>query len=107
MICVLATMEVAAGRRDELLALLEPLVLKVRAEAGCIDYTPMVDVRSGLPAQSPVRDNALTILEKWESLDALHAHLKTVHMAEYFQKAEDLRVSLTLQVVEPAGPRKA
>jgi quinol monooxygenase YgiN len=102
MICVIATIQVAAGRRDELLALLRPLVGKVRAEAGCIEYTPMIDTCSGLEAQDPVRDNAVVIVEKWESTAALMAHLKTMHMAEYFQKAEELRLSMSLQVVEPA-----
>jgi quinol monooxygenase YgiN len=102
MICVIATIQVGAGRRDDLLALFRPLVPKVRAEAGCIDYTPMIDTRSGLPAQDPMRDNAVVVVEKWESTAALLAHLKTLHMAEYFQKAEELRLSMSLQVLEPA-----
>ncbi|MEN6449321.1 MAG: putative quinol monooxygenase [Thermoguttaceae bacterium] len=102
MICVIATIEVAAGRRDELLKLFAWVAPKVRAEQGCIDYNAMVDVRSGLAAQGPIRDNTLVILEKWESLDALKAHLKTAHMADYFRKAEDLRLSMHLQVLQPA-----
>jgi quinol monooxygenase YgiN len=102
MICVIATIHVAAGRREELLALFRPLLDKVRAEPGCIEYTPMIDVHSGLEEQDPVRDNAVTIVEKWESTAALVAHLKTLHMAEYFQKAEQLQLSLRVQVLEPA-----
>jgi quinol monooxygenase YgiN len=102
MICVIATIEVAAGRRDELLALLQGVVPKVRAEQGCIDYGPMIDVRSGLAPQGPIRDNAVTIVERWESLAALQAHLKTLHMAEYFRKAEELQLSMSLQVLQPA-----
>jgi quinol monooxygenase YgiN len=102
MICVIATIQVAAGRRDDLLALFRPLTPKVRAEAGCIDYTPMIDTRSGLSAQDPLRDNTVVVVEKWESVAALLDHLKTIHMAEYFQKAEELRLSMTLQVLEPA-----
>ena len=71
MICVIATIEVAAGRRDELLALFRGVVPKVRAEKGCIEYAPMIDVRSGLAAQGPIRHNAVTMVEKWESLAAL------------------------------------
>ena len=60
----------------------------------------MIDTRSGLAAQDPLRDNTLVVVEKWESIAALNAHLKTVHMAEYFQKAEELRLSMSLQVLE-------
>jgi quinol monooxygenase YgiN len=102
MICVIATIQVAAGRRNELLALFRPLVNKVRAEQGCIEYSPMIDVRSGLDEQDPVQDNALTIVEKWESTAALLAHLKTLHMVEYFRKAEALQLSMSLKVLEPA-----
>ena len=102
MICVIATIQVAAGRRDDLLALFRPLMPKVRAEQGCIEYAAMIDTRSGLAAQDPIRDNTLVVIEKWESAAALKAHLKTLHMAEYFQKAEELRLSMSLQVLEPA-----
>jgi quinol monooxygenase YgiN len=102
MICVLATIQVAPKRRDELLALFRPLVPKVRAEPGCIEYTPMIDTHSGLSDQDPVRDNTITIVEKWESTAALAAHLRTMHMVEYFQKVEELQLSLSVQVLEPA-----
>ncbi|MCE5267838.1 MAG: antibiotic biosynthesis monooxygenase [Planctomycetaceae bacterium] len=101
MICVIATVDVAAGRREELLAMFREVAPKVRAEPGCIEYVAMVDVRSGLNAQGPVRDNAVTIIEKWESVAALQTHLKTLHMADYFRKTDDLQLSLSLQVLEP------
>ena len=102
MICVIATIQVAAGRRDDLLVLFRSLMSKVRAEQGCIEYAAMIDTRSGLAAQDPIRANTLVVIEKWESAAALKAHLKTLHMAEYFQKAEELRLSMSLQVLEPA-----
>jgi quinol monooxygenase YgiN len=102
MICVIATIQVAAGRRDELLALFRPLLDKVRAEPGCIEYSPMIDTRSGLAEQDPIRDNAVVVVEKWENTAALVAHLKTLHMVEYVEKAERLQVTMSLQVLEPA-----
>ena len=102
MICVIATIEVAAGRRNDLLALFRPLVPKVLAEKGCIEYAPMIDVKSGLAEQDPLRGNAVTVVEKWESLAALNAHLKTLHMAEYFRAADELQLSMQLQILESA-----
>jgi len=101
MICVIATLEVAAGRRQELLGLLRGVMPKVRAEPGCIEYSPMIDLRSGLSMQGPVRGNVVVLIEKWESLAALKSHFKTLHMVEYFEKVEELQLSMDLQIVEP------
>jgi quinol monooxygenase YgiN len=60
----------------------------------------MVDVASGLTG--PVRDNVVTMLEKWESLAALEAHLKTPHMGEFGKQAAPLGLKLGLQIIEPA-----
>ena len=76
MICVIATIDVAPGRREEMLAATRQIVPKVRAEKGCIEYGPMIDAPSGMPAQGPIRPDVVTMVEKWESLAALEAHLK-------------------------------
>jgi quinol monooxygenase YgiN len=102
MICVLATIEAVEGRRDDLLALLRDLVPTVRAEKGCIEYAPMIDTPSGLPPQEPLRPNVLVMVEKWESVAALLAHLKTPHMAQFGKQSTSLRVGMRLQVLEPA-----
>ncbi len=102
MIHVIATIEVKAGRRDAFLAEFHKLVPLVRAEAGCLDYGPTVDVASGVAAQAPLRDHVVTIVEKWESLDALRTHLAAPHMAAYRDRVKDLVGGVTLQVLEPA-----
>jgi quinol monooxygenase YgiN len=102
MICVLATIEAVGGRRDALLALFRDLVPKVRAEKGCIEYAPMVDTASGLPAQRPLRPNVIVVVEKWDDVAALKAHLAAPHMAEFGRQSADLRVGMSLQVLEKA-----
>jgi quinol monooxygenase YgiN len=42
------------------------------------------------------------MVEKWKSVAALEAHRKTPHMAGFRKQAEALRLSLTLQVLQPA-----
>ena len=69
----------------------------MRAEKGCLEYTPMIDVPSGLAS---ARANVVTVVEKWESLAALEAHLKTPHMAEFRRQTEPLRLSLSLQILQ-------
>jgi quinol monooxygenase YgiN len=99
MICVIATIETAPGRRDDLRAVFTNLVPQVRAEKGCIEYGPTIDVACNLAATRP---NVVTVIEKWESIAALEAHLATPHMAEFRKQTADMRLSLSLQVLEPA-----
>ena len=102
MIRVIATVEVAEGRRGDFLAALRQIVPKVLAEEGCVEYGPWVDLPTNIPAQPEVRDNAVTVVEKWESIQALEAHLMTPHMLEFRQATERMRVGVTLRILEPA-----
>ena len=99
---VIATVEVGAGKRDAFLVEFHRLMPSVQAENGCIEYGPTIDVTSGLGIQTPSRENIVTILEKWDSLDALRAHVAAPHMAEYRIRVKDLVVSVKLQVLQPA-----
>ncbi len=101
MIRVIASVELKTGTRETYLPHLLENVPRVRAEAGCLGYEAMVDADSGLPAQIGLRDNVVTIIEAWESLEALQAHLKTPHMLSYRQAVEDYVQSVSLQVLQP------
>lgn len=43
----------------------------------------------------------MTIVERWESLDALKAHLEAPHMLEYRQKVKDFVKEVKLQILQP------
>jgi quinol monooxygenase YgiN len=101
MIHVIATIEIAEGKRDAFLAEFHKVVPPVLAEKGCIDYGPTIDVATGIPAQGPLRDDVVTVVERWESLEALRAHLQAPHMAEYRARVKDLVRGVKLQVVQP------
>ena len=102
MIHVIATIELRPGTRDACLAEFRRLVPKVRAENGCLDYGPTLDARTDIAAQIPCRENAVTIIERWESLAHLKAHLAQPHMAEYRKNVKDFVSKVTLQILEPA-----
>jgi quinol monooxygenase YgiN len=102
MIHVIATVTVQDGQREAFLREFQKIVPLVRAEAGCVEYGPAVDVASGLALQGPARENVVVILEKWDSVDALRAHSAAPHMAEYRQHVKDLVKSVHLQVLAPA-----
>ena len=102
MIHVIATIEVTPGKREQLLAEFHRIVPLVRAETGCIEYGPAIDVPVTLAIPTPVRDDVLVVIEKWESVDALRAHSTARHMLEYRVRAKDLVVRVQLQVLQPA-----
>jgi quinol monooxygenase YgiN len=101
MIHVIATIETAAGRRDDFLAAFSQLVPDVLAEDGCIEYGPAIDVATALNSE-PARENIVTVMEKWENVEALHAHLKAPHMLRYRERVKDIVVAISIRVLEPA-----
>ena len=102
MIHVIATVRLRPGVRDTFLQAFNANVPNVLAEDGCISYAPAIDLDSGIPAQGGIRDDVVTVVEQWESLDHLRAHLAAPHMATYREKVKDLVEGATLQVLEPA-----
>jgi quinol monooxygenase YgiN len=76
-------------------------VPNVLAEKGCIEYTPMIDIPTGLPPQE-LNNNVVTVIEKWDSLDDLQAHLSAPHMIEFREKEKDLVDRVSLKVLKEA-----
>lgn len=84
----------------EFLALGEELRPLVLMEKGCQAYEYTREIASPLGIQEPVEANRITLIERWESLDALKAHLETLHMKEAGLKMKDLRSSVVAKVLE-------
>ena len=102
MIFVVAIIEVNEGQRAAFLEEFHRVVPKVRAEDGCIEYGPTVDCSTDISMQQPLRADVVTILEKWESLAALKAHLAATHMQDYRQRVRDFVKGAQLHILEPA-----
>lgn len=101
MIHVIATVTLQRNARSAFLEQLQRNVPNVLAEAGCRRYEPAADIPSGLAAQGEPRGDVVTILESWDSIEALQAHLKTPHMAAYRKATEGLVSDVQLQVLQP------
>lgn len=101
MIHVIAAIQVKPGTVREFIDIFKTNVPNVLAEKGCIDYVPTIDVDAGLPPQQRDADT-VTIIEKWDSLDDLRAHLKTPHMLAYREKVKDIVKGMSLKVLEAA-----
>ena len=99
MIHVLAILTAKPGKRAEVLKHFKALVPIVRAEAGCIEYGPVVDVAGADPAFGP---DTYIVVEKWESMAALKAHAAAPHMKAYGETVKDLMAARAVHVLEPA-----
>ena len=102
MIYVIATIELKPGQRENFLAEFHKIVPLVLEESGCIEYGPAIDVETEIKAQPDTRDNVVTIIEKWESLDHLEDHLVADHMMKYRLQVKEMIVGTQLSILEPA-----
>jgi quinol monooxygenase YgiN len=102
MIYVIATITAKPGTREHVLEAFRWLTPLVRAEVGCIEYQATVDVPTTIAVQDGPRPDVVTVIEKWESVEALYAHGVASHMNEYRAKVKDYVLSVRLQVTEAA-----
>jgi len=103
MIYVIATIECNPGCREAYLEIFRKNIPNVKAEKGCLLYEPTVDVDSGLSVQVNIREDVVTIVESWESVEALHEHFKAPHMLTYREAVKDLVKEVRIQVLTPVG----
>lgn len=101
MIHVIAAITTAPGKREDLIAAFRDLIPLVRAEQGCIEYGTAVDLETSIGPQEPLRPDTLVVVEKWESLAALEAHLAIDHMIAHREKTSEFVTDISLQILEP------
>jgi quinol monooxygenase YgiN len=102
MIHVIATLEFEPGKRDFVLAEFKKIVPLVRAEAGCIEYGPVIDAETSLGMQTKIGPDSLMVIEKWETLEALKAHDVAPHMQDYRTKVKQYIRGREIRVLAPA-----
>lgn len=102
MIHVVATLKVDPTRRGEFLAAFAELAPLVHAEDGCVEYGAAIDVPTSLPVQQMAGDDAVVVVEKWESVAALEAHLAAPHMVDFREKTADMLRGVSLLALQPA-----
>ena len=101
MIYLVVSVRVKAGKLQEFLELFGSVAPLVREEKGCVQYVAATDFDSGLPPQVFEKD-VVTILEKWEDLEALQNHLAAPHMAVYFKKEKGLTGGSSIKILKEA-----
>ena len=101
MISVIASIHIKDGRKDEFLQAFKANVPNVLNEDGCIEYVPMFDALTTLPAQERA-DDVVTVVEKWDSLECLEAHLSAPHMLTFRDKVQDIVETVSLKILQQA-----
>lgn len=101
MVHVLASIRVVPGRKADFIKIFKANVPNVLNEDGCIEYIPTVDFPSGFSSQE-LDENLVTIIEKWESLEHLQAHLVASHMNSYQEQVKDMVEHVGLKVLGDA-----
>jgi quinol monooxygenase YgiN len=101
MIHVIATITCTPGRRAGFLAEFHRVVPLVLQERGCLAYGPTVDADAGLPVPTAHRDDVVVVIEQWQDLASLQAHLGAPHMLAYRERVQGLVANVALQVLTP------
>ena len=78
------------------------VVPTVRAENGCLGYTLLHDATTDWDKPQRFGERTFWMVEKWESIEALKAHLDAPHMKAFGPTVRGMRTSSTFHVLEEA-----
>lgn len=101
MIHVIAQIHLRPGTREPFLEEFHKIVPLVLKEEGCLEYGPAIDALTPIDAQE-IEPDRVVVVEKWESVQHLEAHLKSEHMRDYRPKVRDYVIATVLQILKPA-----
>ena len=89
MVKVVAQSTLLSGKVQEAIKVYEELVAKTREEEGCITYELYQDEKN---------PSILTMIEEWESREALDKHMKTEHFLRIVPIVEKFKVDGQLNI---------
>jgi len=81
MIIVVATITSKPGKRNEIISKSQKVISKTRMESGCISYELMASTED---------ENVLVMVERWENMESLQAHMQTPHFQSFGPSIEHL-----------------
>ena len=102
MIHVIARIKAAEGQRQALLDAFAELVPTVLEEEGCVAYEPTIDAVTDIERQATRDDDVVTMVERWESVYHLKAHLGAPHMGAFRETNGHRIESAELRICETA-----
>lgn len=103
MITVLAEIRTRPGahHRQAVIDSFQQIVETVLAEEGCHGYAPFIDYNADVSFQLKAPDS-IFMIEKWQSVAHLEAHLKTAHMQAHNQRVKDDVLDVHVHILENA-----
>jgi len=98
---VVAVISAKAGKRADVLAAFNDNVPNVLNEDGCIEYGATLDTGDVGAFQTQFGPDTFVVIEKWQSLEHLKAHIATPHMAAYAASVKDWLAERVIHVLSP------
>lgn len=101
MLTIIAEIRTQSGEqhRQNVLDAFQKIIPTVLAEEGCHGYEPLIDHKSNASFQTQEPDT-IVMLEKWESVAHLEAHLATPHMQAHHEAVKDDVVDVKIRILE-------
>lgn len=97
---VLCRFDLQPGKKDAYAEAVRTITDAVRHEKGCRFYSLVGDAETDMKNQMTFGPDVLWMVECWDSVDALKAHLAAPHMKAFGPKARTLRKSGTFHVLK-------
>ncbi|GAB7128180.1 putative quinol monooxygenase [Silvimonas sp. JCM 19000] len=101
MITVFAEIKAHPGQRAAVLQAFERLLPSVLAEPGCGGYKPLIDIDGQVPWQA-LEPDTIFMLEQWQDMAALEAHMQMPHMAAHKAATQDLIAEVKIRILDAA-----
>ncbi|CAB1214162.1 putative quinol monooxygenase [Acinetobacter bouvetii] len=101
MLIVIADIQIRSGaqHRQNVFNAFRKIIPVVLQEEGCYGYELLIDQESNVDYQTKSAD-VITMLEHWESIDHLNAHLQTPHMYAYQQQVKDDVLDVKIRILQ-------
>lgn len=103
MLTVIAEIRTRPGQhhRKVVLDAFAKIIPTVLEEEGCHGYAPLVDHNAQVAFQTTAPDS-IFMVEKWESIAHLEAHLATPHMKSHKAAVKDDVLDIHIHILEDA-----
>jgi quinol monooxygenase YgiN len=98
---VLPIIRTMPGLRERVLKELRAIIPAVHAENGCVEYGTAIDAERAGAAQTTLSPDVFVVVEKWDTVERLNAHLAAPHMAAHAENTKDLVLSRVIHVLAP------
>ena len=85
--------------KDKIIQAFKKITPTVLQEQGCYGYQLLVDAHVDVSYQSKDSD-LIVMLEKWESIEHLNAHLQTAHMQAYQLEVKEHVADVKIRILE-------